>query len=53
MNSEATARPCSYLAVDGNPRRVIAIADPIKRSTPAALGQLQCGGRAHRHADRR
>jgi Cu+-exporting ATPase len=33
-----------YLAVDGRPGAVIAIADPIKSSTPAALDSLRADG---------
>ena len=53
MNSARDGATVLYLAVDGKPAAVIAIADPIKGSTQAALGHAACRGRAHRHADRR
>ena len=33
-----------FLAVDGEPGGVIAVADPVKRSTPAALERLRASG---------
>ena len=42
-----------FCAVDGKPGGVIAIADPIKATTPAALESLRARRHAHRHADRR
>ncbi|RAV23759.1 haloacid dehalogenase, partial [Staphylococcus warneri] len=33
-----------FLAVDGGPGGVIAVADPVKQSTPAALESLRASG---------
>ena len=42
-----------FVAVDGKPAGLLAVADPIKATTPAALAALRARWRAHRHADRR
>jgi Cu+-exporting ATPase len=42
-----------FLGVDGKPGGVIAIADPIKATTPGRARQPARGRHPHRHADRR
>ena len=42
-----------FVAVDGRPAGIIAVADPIKATTPAALASLRARWHPHRHADRR
>ena len=42
-----------FVAVDGRPAGIIAVADPIKATTPAALASLRARRHPHRHADRR
>ena len=42
-----------FVAIDGKAAGVIAIADPIKATTPAALRRADGGGHSRRHADRR
>ncbi len=42
-----------FLAVDGKPAGVIAIADPVKPTTPRGAARADRGRRAGRHADRR
>ncbi len=42
-----------YVAVDGKAAGIIAIADAIKPTTPAAIAALRAGRHPRRHADRR
>ncbi len=42
-----------YIAIDGKPAGVIAVADPVKASTRNALDVLRSQGHTHRDADRR
>ena len=42
-----------FVAIDGKPAGIVAVADPIKSTTAEAIGELHALGLTHRDADRR